>query len=231
MTSLLILGFIIGMKHALEADHVAAVAALTTNSSSVKHAVKQGAVWGLGHTITLFVFGSVVIWMDTVVPENLASTLELIVGVMLVILGLDVLNRAVKDKIHYHFHNHGEQQHFHAHSHENDTCHKQSTHEHEHVEKFPFKSLFVGLIHGMAGSAALILLTIETIKSPWQGMLYMALFGIGSIAGMAVLSIIIAIPLRSSAKGLTWFHNGLQIIVGTLTIGIGGATVYSIAFA
>lgn len=232
MISLLLLGFLIGMRHALEADHVAAVASLTNNTQTMKQALRQGAAWGLGHTITLFLFGSVVIWMDTVIPERLAEMLELAVGVMLVFLGIDVLRRVIKDRIHFHKHRHHNEAHFHAHSHAKETVtHETNAHQHSHKQKFPLRFLFVGLMHGMAGSAALILLTLETIKSPLQGFIYMFLFGVGSIVGMAALSVVIAIPLRSSAKGLTWLHNGLQSVLGIFTLGLGASIVYHIGFA
>lgn len=231
MTSLLLFGFLIGMRHALEADHVAAVASLATHTGSLKQALKQGAVWGLGHTVTLFIFGSAAIWLDTLVPETLANTLEFIVGAMLVILGIDVLRRMMKEKIHYHIHEHNNHEHFHAHSHAHEVGHAQSTHNHTHPDKFPLRSLFVGLMHGMAGSAALIILALATIQSPLQGMLYILVFGIGSIAGMAVFSIVIAIPLKASANGLTWLHNGLQTVIGVFTIGLGGAIMYQLGIA
>ena len=85
-------------------------------------------------------------------------------------------------------------------------------------------------MHGMAGSAAVILLTLDSIQSPWQGMLYILLFGVGSMLGMAVLSIAIAIPLRSSAKGLTWMHNGLQTVIGVFTMGLGLSIMLGIGF-
>jgi len=221
MTSLLIVGFLIGMRHALDADHVAAVASLASRQQTLKQAMHQGMAWGLGHTITLFFIGSLLLWMDTVVPEVLARLLEFLVGAMLVLLGSDVLIRVIREKIHFHKHRHGAQVHFHAHSHANEGAHKNSPHQHLHRAKFPLRFLFVGLMHGMAGSAALILLTLETIHSPWQGMLYILLFGTGSMLGMAVLSIAIAIPLRTSAQGLTWLHNGLQAVIGIFTLGLG----------
>lgn len=222
MMTLLFLGFLIGMRHALEADHVAAVASLSTASQSMSNTIRQGAAWGLGHTITLFLFGSIVIFMNSVMPERIAFWLEFTVGIMLIGLGIDVIRRMVRDRVHFHAHKHSnEQAHFHAHSHAGEGDHTGSTHQHTHKSSFPVKALLVGLMHGMAGSAALILLTLETIESPWVGMLYMALFGIGSMAGMAALSFVIAIPLRASARRLTWFHNGLQVTIGLFTIGLG----------
>ena len=231
MLSLLLLGFLIGMRHALEADHVAAVATLTTRTATVKQAVKLGSIWGIGHTLTLFLFGSIVLFTDMFIPETMAKWLEFGVGVMLVLLGLDVLRRVIKDRIHYHAHQHKslqqEQRHFHAHSHANqvEQENKLNSHNHQHPDNLSYRALFIGVLHGMAGSAALILLTLETINSPLQGILYIALFGLGSIAGMAVLSYIISIPLRASATGMTWMHNSLQLLIGTATVILGGYVI------
>ncbi len=229
MLSLLFIGFLIGMRHALEADHVAAVASLATGTDSLKSAVKHGAVWGLGHTIALFLFGSIVILTDSIMPENMAMGLEFAVGVMLILLGIDVIQKMLRDRVHFHTHQHdNRQQHFHAHKHNNEKAHNPEKHEHSHVKKFPMRALFIGLMHGMAGSAALILLTLQTVTSAWTGMLYILLFGIGSIVGMAVLSVAISIPLKHSAKGLTWLNNGLQGVIGFATIILGTTLVYDI---
>ncbi len=228
MLSLLFIGFLIGMRHALEADHVAAVATLATTTNSLNSAIKQGAVWGLGHTIALFIFGSIVILTDSIMPEHLALGLEFVVGIMLLVLGIDVIKRMIRDKVHFHTHQHGKnKQHFHAHKHKNETVHNPQQHQHKHTSKFPRRALFVGLMHGMAGSAALILLTLQTVSSPVTGLVYILLFGIGSIAGMAALSVVIAIPLRHSAKGLTWLNNGLQAVIGIATIALGSTLIYS----
>jgi len=227
--SILLLGFMIGMRHAIETDHVAAVASLATSSRSIGDTVRQGAVWGLGHTLTLFVFGSVVLVFDAVLPEQLAHTLELLVGIMLIVLGLDVLRRVAREKIHFHTHHHDDgEQHFHAHSHIGEREHKPERHHHVHTEGFPLRALYVGLMHGMAGSAALILLTLQTVESPVIGLIYIAVFGLGSMTGMALLSLVIAIPLRRSAKSLTWLHNGLQGVIGIATISIGAFLVLRI---
>jgi ABC-type nickel/cobalt efflux system permease component RcnA len=227
MSFLLLLGFLIGMRHALDADHVAAVASLATKTTSVKSAIKQGAVWGLGHTITLFLFSTIVIMTDSIVPEKFANGLEFIVGIMLVFLGADVIRRLIRDKIHFHSHQHdNEVTHFHAHKHTDKKNHAVSAHKHEHASGFPIRALYVGLMHGMAGSAALIILTLKTVDSLTTGLLYILMFGIGSIVGMAALSVVIAIPLRRSAKGLTWLNNGLQGVIGIATIALGSILIY-----
>jgi len=222
MTSLLLLGFLIGMRHALDADHLAAVAAIATRHHSIQDSIRHGAAWGLGHTITLFLFGSTVIWLDTLMPQQLAFYLEMAVGLMLIALGIDVIRRVIKSRIHYHAHAHRQQgAHFHAHSHAGEGAHDNSPHQHQHGQRFPVRTLMIGLMHGMAGSAALILLTLDTMTSLWTGMGYMLLFGLGSMVGMALISMIIAIPMQASARRLTWMHNGLQLGIGVMTVGLG----------
>jgi hypothetical protein len=228
--SLLTLGFLIGMRHAVETDHLAAVASLVTRSGSMGDTIRQGAVWGIGHTLTLFIFCSLVLLLDAVIPETLAQGLEFMVGLMLLGLGIDVLRRLLRERIHFHVHGHEDGTlHFHAHSHAGDAGHPAvHSHDHDWIHSFPFRALIVGMMHGMAGSAALILLTLQTVHSPLTGMAYIALFGLGSIAGMAVLSVIIAVPLRYSAGGLTWLHNGLQAVIGIITLIAGGALMYHV---
>ncbi len=218
------------MRHALEADHVAAVATMSGKGSN-QSAIKLGLTWGLGHTLTLFLFSSIVLWMDTLIPETVAQTLEFAVGVMLLVLGGDVIRRLLRDKIHYHFHQHQTdnampEKHFHAHSHKGEQSHSDS-HQHSHDQGFSLRVLMVGLMHGMAGSAALILLTLETIHDPWLGMLYILLFGIGTMIGMAAVTVVISYPIRkASEKGMTWLHNGLQLLVGVSTVTLGFLVMY-----
>ena len=220
--SILLMSLLIGMRHALESDHLAAVASLATRSPSLRQTVRLGATWGLGHTLTLFLFGSVVLWMDTVMPERLAHWLEFAVGLMLVGLGIDVLHRLWRERVHFHVHRHNDGTvHFHAHSHQGQRAHGPEAHRHEHPQGFPLRALLVGLVHGMAGSAALILLTLQTLHDPWLGMLYMLVFGIGSILGMAAVSVVIAWPLKATGRRLTWAHNGLQATIGLFTLGSG----------
>lgn len=224
MDSLLLLGFFIGMRHAVEADHVAAVASLVNGNQSLKQIIQQGSVWGIGHTMTLFLFGSIVISMDTIIPESFAMGLEMAVGVMLIILGTDVLYRIKKNKIHFHSHQHDNGNvHFHVHSHkgESQPRHELSAHKHQHPQIFPLRALMIGMMHGMAGSAAVILLALGTVTTPQQGMLYILIFGLGSIAGMALLSMIICIPIRFSSRQPIFSYQLFQTVLGVLTIGLG----------
>jgi cytochrome c biogenesis protein CcdA len=223
-SSMLLVGLFIGMRHALEADHVAAVASLVSRKQSLAHTLRQGTAWGLGHTITLLLFGSIVIFMDSVMPATLAKGLEAAVGVMLLLLGGDVLRRLARDKVHFHAHRHAPgYTHFHAHSHvgESITEHSALSHDHEHPGGFPLRALLVGLMHGMAGSAAVILLALEAVQEPFEGVIYILVFGLGSMLGMALLSVAISLPMHLSARRLTGAHNGMQLVIGVATIGMG----------
>jgi len=227
MLSLLGLGFLLGMRHALEADHAAAVASLVSRGGSLLQTVKQGIVWGLGHSLTLLLFGSVVLILGTAIPEEISAGLELAVGLMLVGLGLDVLRRLRNERIHFHAHQHPNQPlHIHAHSHSDNSQHAPSTHHHTHAQGFPYRALLVGFMHGMAGSAALILLTLQATISPYEAVGYILIFGLGATVGMGLLSVIMAVPLWYSARSLTWVHNGLQGVIGLSTIVLGLFVIY-----
>ncbi|MEM7179040.1 MAG: high frequency lysogenization protein HflD [Pseudomonadota bacterium] len=222
MEGFLALGFLIGMSHALEADHLAAVGTMATGGSK-RHLALRGAVWGLGHTITLFAICSAVIVFGVVLTEHLSAALELGVGVMLVLLGLDVLRRMRRQRVHFHAHDHGDgKPHFHAHSHAGAaTPHQRDPHRHAHPHGFPLRALLVGLMHGAAGSAGLIALTVAATQDPWSALAYIALFGLGSMAGMATLSAIAAWPLGWAERGAKLLYRGLTIGAAALAIVLG----------
>jgi ABC-type nickel/cobalt efflux system permease component RcnA len=227
MFGVLGLGFLLGMQHALEADHIAAVSSLAARRSDVRDIVKHGLTWGLGHALTLLMFAGAAILLGHAVPENFARPLEAAVGVMLVGLGVHVLWRLWRDRVHFHSHGHGDGTwHLHLHSHANETVHhRHSAHLHQHGVRW--RSLLVGLMHGMAGSAALIVLAVAQLANPASALLYILLFGAGSTLGMGALSLVIAVPIAASARWLTWVNRGLQGAVGAITIGIGVVTIYS----
>lgn len=234
MTGLLIIitGFLLGMKHATEADHLAAVATLLTRQNSLTQTMHLGIAWGSGHTLTLMLFGGIVFVLGTSLLEHMVQALELAVGVMLIALGADVLRRLVQRRIHFHVHSHESSvKHVHVHSHIGEGAHRYSLHQHTHKEKLPLRALAVGMMHGMAGSAALILLSLGAAQSLAMGPLYIVLFGAGSIAGMALLSIAIAVPLRLSAGYPGWLHNGMIALVGGFSCVLGALLVYQIGFA
>lgn len=230
MTSLMLLGFLIGMRHAIEADHVAAVASLVSRTESSTQAVSQGVLWGIGHTLMLFAFAGAVLVFGVGIPEMLAQLLEFVVGAMLVLLGMDVLWRIYRDKIHFHVHQHGDGvRHVHTHSHARDASGQHDPSQHHHSHRKPFftaRALWVGSMHGMAGSAALMLLTLGTVNTPLTGLFYVLLFGVGSILGMAALSLVIAIPLSYSAAKAGGLHRGLHLLTGVATTSLGFFTMY-----
>lgn len=222
----LFLGLLLGMKHAIEADHLAAVATLVTGNKTVGQAVRHGVAWGIGHTLTLSLFAGAVLAFGTRMPEPVARWLELAVGVMLVALGADVLIRLARQRVHFHVHTHEDGiEHFHAHSHAGEGPHALSPHRHPHRPLLPLRAATVGMMHGMAGSAALVILSLEAVQSPATGILYIALFGIGSMAGMAILSAVIAIPLRYSANRLNRLHGVLTVVVGATSCLLGGGII------
>jgi hypothetical protein len=230
MFGILGLGFLLGMQHALEADHIAAVSSIAARRSQLSDIVKHGLTWGLGHTLTLFVFAGAALLLGHTIPESLSRPLETAVGIMLVGLGAHVLWRLWRDRVHFHSHGHGDGTvHIHAHSHAGKTAaHARDAHAHEHG--FRWRTLLVGLMHGMAGSAALLMLTVSQASSPAVGLGYVALFGIGSMIGMGVLSTFIAVPLAVSARWLTWTNRGLQGAVGLVTVAIGVTTIVETVF-
>jgi hypothetical protein len=233
MFGILGLGFLLGMQHALEADHIAAVSSIAARRTDLADIVKHGLTWGLGHTLTLFVFAGAAILLGHVIPEHLARPLETAVGVMLVGLGAHVLWRLWRDRVHFHRHGHGDGTvHFHAHSHAGETVpHARAAHAHGHAQGFRWRTLLVGLMHGMAGSAALLVLAVTQASSPAAGLGYVALFGLGSMVGMAALSGVIAVPIAVSARWLTWANRGLQGAVGVITIAIGVSTIVATVLA
>ena len=219
------LALLVGMHHALEADHVAAVSSLVSGRKKLSEIVSHGLTWGFGHALTLFLFAGMALSLGQAVPPSLAMWLETAVGVLLVALGAQVLWRLWRDRIHFHGHRHdGGAAHFHAHSHAGETLrHEWSPHRHLH--RFHWRALLVGMTHGMAGSAALLLLAVTQVRSVPEALIYVLLFGAGSIIGMAGVSTAIGIPLTLSARFPTWTNRGLQAALGTATIAAGLVTL------
>lgn len=221
MFSVLILGLLLGLQHAVEADHLAAVASLTTRGSTLRDAARQGTAWGLGHGLTLLLLGGTVLLIDGIIGEQMSLLLESVVGLMLILLGADVLLRLWRKRVHFHVHSHQSETHFHAHSHAAGKEHEADPHHHRHQKRLPLRSLIVGMVHGIAGSAALIVFALGSVQSLWEGLAYIAIFGVGSVVGMAALAVVISLPLRWSARSLTWAHNGLTAGLGIFTLGLG----------
>ena len=220
----LLLGFFIGMIHAFESDHLAAISTLATENK--KQLVLRGAVWGLGHTTTLLILSSAVVLFSFVLTEAGAAALEFSVGIMLVFLGVDVLRRMRQQKVHVHVHSHGEHApHIHIHSHDSQGAkHSHTTEDHAHPTGFPVKALAIGLVHGAAGSAAIIVLAAASAGSAMVALGYVALVGVGSIFGMAGLSAVISLPLRMAPKNIRWLNVTAKLVIAAVAITF-GATI------
>ena len=238
MFGILGLGFVLGLHHALEADHIAAVSSIAARRTDIRDIVKHGLTWGFGHTLTLFAFAGLAIVLGRSIPEHVSQPIETAVGVMLVGLGAHVLWRLWKDRIHLHRHHHADGTvHLHFHSHAGEAAahpnraHANRAHDHSHRQGLRWRTLMVGLMHGMAGSAALLVLAASQAPSVAIGLGYIALFGIGSMIGMGALSMVIALPLAASAKWLAWANHGLQAAVGVITISIGAMAIVNNALS
>ena len=210
-----------GIRHALEADHLAAVTSMSSPGGGLKHGVVRGGAWGLGHTLTLLIVGATCLLMGFQVPDRLARTFDGVVGLMLIALGADVFRRMRRGRLHIHLHRHDDVVHLHAHRHDATRHADRHAHDHAHSQNFPLRAVAVGAVHGMAGSAALVLLTLRQSGSVWLGVGYIVIFGLGSMLGMATLSAVISMPLRVSARAFTRAAVHLEIAIGLLTIGAG----------
>lgn len=231
MFGILTLGLLLGLQHAMEADHLAAVASLTARDHSLRDAARQGTAWGLGHSLTLLLVGGGVLLIDGLIGQQTALLLESVVGLMLILLGLDVLLRLWFKRVHFHIHRHDSETHIHAHSHAPGSRHEADPHHHRHARRLPLRSLLVGMVHGMAGSAALIVFALGSVNSVWEGLAYIAVFGLGSIIGMTALAVVISLPLRWSAGSLTWAHNGLTAVLGLFTLALGAMLLHQTGLA
>ncbi|MES2957630.1 MAG: urease accessory protein [Pseudomonadota bacterium] len=229
--SILVVGLLLGMQHATEADHLAAVATLASRQqNSLARTLRQGIAWGIGHTLTLMLFAGAVLALGQVISPGLEKGLETAVGLMLIVLGADVLRRLWRDRVHFHVHTHAPQPpHVHAHSHRGEGAHAGSAHHHEHAPReWPLRALAIGMMHGLAGSAALVVLSLQAVPSVALGLGYIALFGVGSILGMAALSAAIAIPMKLSATYLGRLQHAMSALIGVSTCTLGVVMVWQI---
>jgi len=219
-----------GLEHAFEVDHLLAVNSLVTNRSKVKEAVKDGIYWGIGHTFTIFVVGIVMIGFKVAISEHIFQYLEATVGLMLIGLGIYRLVKLFKKNTHTHTYSHIHSHphadgsvHSHLHSHTYTHSHSLDVMRHEHPKNSRnFKIAFgVGLVHGLAGSGALVVLVLSQMKTPLEGLLYILIFGIGSILGMFLASGLFSIPFAKSILKSPKLQFTLIVISSLLCIGYG----------
>jgi sulfite exporter TauE/SafE len=226
--SILGLGLLFGLKHALDADHLAAVSAIVSQRKSALSGSLVGLVWGVGHTIAMLVAGVAVIFLHLEISRRTALALEFAVALMLVGLGANVLLTLVRGgTVHLHAHRHGGRIHFHPHRHDGSAVHAADTH---HGLRFAARPLVVGMVHGFAGSAALMLLVLSTIPSPVLGLAYIGAFGAGSIGGMLFMSTLLGLPAYLTASRFSRAHVAVRVLAGAFSLGLGLFMAYEIGF-
>ncbi|MGB8510607.1 MAG: sulfite exporter TauE/SafE family protein [Pyrinomonadaceae bacterium] len=237
------LGLVFGLKHATEVDHVIAVSTIVSEHRKLSRAALVGGLWGVGHTASLMIVGAVVLLLRVAIPERVANWLEFGVALMIIGLGINACLRALRRRsdIHLHKHRHegDEAAHAHIHFHErgiepHDEPHGEHSHAvmHSHaVTRIGLKPILVGAMHGLAGSAALTLLVLTQINSAAIGLLYLTVFGVGSIFGMLLMSGLVGLPFALSARRFNGIHYGLQALAGVVSIAFGFWYAYETSVA
>jgi high-affinity nickel-transport protein len=250
--AIILLGFFLGMRHATDPDHVVAVTTIVARHRRRAGGALIGAVWGLGHTLTILVIGAGIVLLGWVIPPRVGLALELAVGVMLVALGFATLSdRSVEasaaptpggrdhehPRVHAHAHPHGDYVHTHAHGHDPES--------HPHPagqtplarldRRFAglgayqlLRPLVVGIVHGLAGSAAVALLVLATIHDPLWAVVYLLVFGVGTIAGMMLVTAALAWPFARAGARVTAMHRGLRVAAGAVSLLFGLFVAYRI---
>src|SRR6185312_10844700 len=265
--SIIALGFFLGMRHATDPDHVIAVSTIVSREREIGKSAWIGVFWWIGHTLTIFAVGAAIILFDIAISPRLGLSMELAVGLMLILLGIinvvsffrdlplaseragtpappqDSITKAgtsappQPEMVHSHAHSHGNFIHAHPHSHE----HGPEAHTHGEQNPLawldrmflrfklyrPLRPLMIGIVHGMAGSAAVALLVLATIRDPGWAVAYLLVFGVGTIAGMMVITMSIASTFRL-ARGKQVFLQRLAMASGVLSLGFGIFVAYQI---
>ena len=214
--TILSLGFVLGLRHALDADHLAALSTVLAERPTVQASTAIGFFWGLGHTLMLLCVGTLLLALNLTIPESMANLFEFAVGGMLVALGLSLARRVYREQWHVHTHEHGGRPHVHLHSH-----HLQADHTHGHWYQGSLRPLAIGMAHGLAGSAALMLVVLSTVTGMAQGIGYIVVFGVGSILGMVGVGAVLSLPVIYSVTvgpRAYWMVQGLTCLA---SIGLG----------
>jgi len=250
--AILAIGFFLGMRHATDPDHVIAVSTIVSRERSLSKASLIGAFWGLGHTITIVIVGAAIILFNLVIPARLGLTMEFAVSLMLILLGILNLTGVTKwlsEKFspahphvtgqHAHVHEHNHHLHYHWHSHAPaQEHHADSLPAPRAVEKplltlgwfHTLRPLFIGIVHGLAGSAAVALLVLTTIREPRWAVFYLLVFGLGTIAGMMLITCALALPFSYAGTRFKGLNRALITGSGVLSFGFGLFLAYQIGF-
>jgi ABC-type nickel/cobalt efflux system permease component RcnA len=253
-----LLGLLMGMRHATDPDHVIAVTTILSREPRFIVATRIGIVWGIGHTLTVLAIGALIIVFKIAIPTRLGLAMEFAVAIVLILLGVGASARLVQrivsrmagvplpaaamPIVHSHPHSHGEELHRHIHAHPHsahDSPSDVAMRKHDHrlpmdaMSSFAarrplLRSFGVGLVHGLAGSAAIALLVLGAIPEPLWATLYLAIFCIGTIIGMGLITTAIATPFLIAARRMSWLHQGFITGSGLLSFGFGLFLAYQL---
>src|SRR5580700_3400381 len=246
-------GFLLGIRHATDPDHVIAVTTIVSRQRSIRHAGLIGILWGVGHTITILLVGAAIILFNLAIPPRIGLAMELAVGLMLILLGVLNLTGVTQwvtqrftpghkheEVIHSHAHTHGGEVHAHIHGH-NPEVHMHLDRNGDPEGAFQkalarmglyqlLRPLAVGLVHGLAGSAAVALLVLTTIREPRWAIVYLLIFGVGTIAGMMLITAAIAMPFKYSQQRFARVNRALGVASGLLSVAFGIFIVYKMGY-
>ena len=220
---ILLLGFALGMRHATDPDHVVAVTTIVARQRGVAKAGLIGALWGLGHTFTIFIVGAAIILFGVTIPPRLGLSMELAVAAMLILLGILNLTGTLRQL----------QEQFLRKSPaidlDDETLQTDATGTGAGLGRYnTFRPLIVGVVHGLAGSAAVALLVMTTIHDPWWAIAYLLLFGFGTVAGMILITALIAMPLVWSQRKFSSWNQRMTVVSGVISLAFGFFLTYQI---
>lgn len=211
MTGLLtisVFAFVLGMRHATDPDHVIAVSTIITRRQGIGRALAIGGAWGIGHSLTVLVVGSGVVLLGWVIPLRLELSMEMAVGVMLIVLGLASLDVRLPG---------------------GDSSRPRGRSGYGSPVRFPLaRPLLIGVIHGLAGSAAVTLLVLATIPAPVWSLAYLAVFGVGTILGMMAITMAIAVPFAYPRLDSARWMDRIRLAAGLASVGFGLFLVYHV---
>ncbi len=194
LVSVLLLGFVLGMRHATDADHVVAVTTIVSDQPSLWRASGIGALWGIGHSATILLVGGAIILFRLTIPPRLGLAMEFAVALMLIVLGGINLRAS----------------------------HRAAAHGHVHGPSLnAARPLLVGFVHGLAGSAFIALLVVAAVPGAWLGLAYLGLFGLGTVAGMALITVAIALPSMLTAHRFVRMQRYLRLASGVASVAFG----------
>jgi high-affinity nickel-transport protein len=257
LLSLLFLGLVLGMRHATDADHVLAVATIVSRQQTLRGSALVGAAWGVGHTLTVLVVGGAIILFGVVIPPRIGLAMEFSVGMMLVLLGALTLMGAGRvigavpvpaatrpgddapglAEMHEHVHAHGDYIHRHryvpaehGHAHERTPVATLDSLLGRHAVYWYLRPVVVGVVHGLAGSAAIALLVLSAVREPAWGLAYLSIFGVGTVAGMMMITMALSVPFRVTRARLPRLNWRLRVAAGLLSFCAGVFVVYDIGF-